>query len=266
MISFNTIFALVSRYLYLYTRNWVRFIELLFWPITDLLVWGFLTTYLLRQSNPDLPGMVTFLIGAMIFWDVLFRAQQGVAISFLEDVWTRNLLNIFVAPVRVHEYLMATFAVGFLRILLTLTVLATVSYIFYAFNLLDLQWGLLPFIGNLLLFGWSLGMISTALILRYGQAAEALAWAVPFLIQPVSAVFYPLSVLPAWIQPIALAFPSTHVFEGMRHVLLHNEVPWNHVAWAFILNLFYLALAASVFLWILSRVRQHGTLTKFATN
>ena len=133
----------------------------------------------------------------MILWDVLFRSQQGVAISFLEDVWTRNLLNVFVAPVRTIEYVAATCLVGVLRVdSHPGDCSPIVGSLAYGFHLTDLGLGLLPFLANLMLFGWFLGMVSTALIMRWGQAAESLAWAVPFFIQPLAAVFYPVSVLP----------------------------------------------------------------------
>ena len=125
--SFNTVSALVLRYVFLYTRHPVRFVELIFWPLVDLLVWGFLTIYLQKQRGGGFPTTITFLIGGMILWDVLFRSQQGVAISFLEDVWTRNLLNVFVAPVRTVEYVAATCLVGVLRVGVTLVVLAVVG-------------------------------------------------------------------------------------------------------------------------------------------
>src|ERR1043166_7188885 len=211
--------ALVLRYLFLYTRSWVRVIELVFWPLMDLLVWGYLTVFLLKNGKECFSTPLTFLIGAMIFWDVLFRSQQAVAISFLEDIWTRNLLNVFVAPIRISEFLGATFLVGLIRVVVTVVLLTVMAKVLYAFNLFDLKLSLIPFFANLLIFGWALGMISTALITRWGQAAEGLAWAVPFLIQPVSAVFYPVSVLPHWLQPVGLALPCTHVFEGMREVL-----------------------------------------------
>ncbi len=126
--SVRTVGALVLRYVFLYTRNPVRFIELIFWPLVELLVWGFLTVYLKQQGAGGFPVAISFLIGAMILWDVLFRSQQGVAISFLEDVWTRNLLNVFVAPVRTIEYVAATCVVGVLRIGVTLSLLTLVAY------------------------------------------------------------------------------------------------------------------------------------------
>ncbi len=266
MRSIEVIGGLVLRYALLYTRNAVRLVELVFWPVVDLLVWGFLTKFLQQQTTGDFPQFITFLIGAMIFWDVLFRAQQGLAISFLEDVWTRNLLNVFVAPVRPWEYLTATCAVGLLRTAITVAVLTVLAALAYAFRLWDVGILLIPFFANLLLFGWALGMVSVALILRWGQAAESLAWAVPFLIQPISAVFYPVDVLPGWLQPIALALPSTHVFEGMRTILGGGDVPWGGLAAAFGLNAVFLALAAGVFGIVLGHARRTGGLVKIATH
>lgn len=264
-ISLHTVGALVLRYVFLYTRNPVRFIELIFWPLVDLLVWGFLTVYLKGEAADGAGSAVMFLIGAMILWDVMFRSQQGVAISFLEDVWTRNLLNVFVAPVRTVEYVGATCAVGMLRICVTLLVLSVVASLAYQFHIFDLGLALLPFLGNLMLFGWFLGMVSTALIMRWGQAAESLAWAVPFFIQPLAAVFYPVSVLPGWLQPAALALPCTHVFEGMRAVLAGNPASWELIRNAFLLNLVWGALATWFFAANLRHVRKTGLLVKVAT-
>ena len=263
--SFNAVSALVLRYIFLYTRNPVRFVELVFWPLVDLLMWGFLTMYLKKQGAGEFPTAITFLIGGMILWDVLFRSQQGVAISFLEDVWTRNLLNVFVAPVRTVEYVAATCLVGVLRLGVTLLVLMIVAALAYGFHLTDLGFALLPFLANLILFGWFLGMISTALIMRWGQAAESLAWAVPFFIQPIAAVFYPVSVLPAWLQPVANALPCTPVFEGMRAVLSGHSIPWINVQTAVGLNVIWGSLAAFFFAANLRHVRKTGLLVKVAT-
>jgi ABC-2 type transport system permease protein len=188
-----------------------------------------------------------------------------VAISFLEDVWTRNLLNVFVAPVRTVEYVAATCAVGVLRIGVTLLVLTVVAALAYQFHIFDLGFPLLPFLGNLILFGWFLGMFSTALIMRWGQAAESLAWAVPFFIQPLAAVFYPVSVLPGWLQPAAMCLPCTPVFEGMRAVLAGKPTPWGDIQHALLLNLVWGALASWFFAANLRHVRKTGLLVKVAT-
>lgn len=260
------ILALVSRYVLLYTRNPVRLVELFFWPIVQLLVWGFLTTYLQGQGGGAFPKVITFLIGGIILWDALFRSQQGVAISFLEDVWTRNLLNVFAAPVRMTEYLAATFVVGFLRVLVTTVVMIVIAWTAYSFNLFQFKLSLVFFYANLMLFGWCLGILVTALILRFGHGAESLAWAIPFMIQPVAAVFYPVSALPGWLQPISLALPPAHVFEGMRHILTHNSVSWTSLSIALGLNVLYLVLAGCVFAATLRSARKRGLLVKVSSS
>src|SRR5688572_21254060 len=201
-MNFQRVGVLVMRYMFIYRRSPVRLIEILFWPTMGLLVWGFVATFIQRAGQGDLPRFIGFLIGAMIFWDILFRAQQGISLSFLEDIWARNLLNIFCAPVRLSEYILATFVFGLMRVSVTLTFLATLSWLLYHFNILNLGLGLLPFMANLLILGLTIGIITIAIILRYGHGAEPFAWALPFLLQPFSAVFYPVEVLPAAIQRV----------------------------------------------------------------
>jgi ABC-2 type transport system permease protein len=236
-------------------------VELFFWPAMDLMLWGFVTMYLLKLHG-SAPALVTFLLGAMIFWDILYRAQQSVSISYLEDVWSRNLLNVFVAPVTVTEFIAATYVIGLMKIAIIVTSLSLMALVFYSFNLLSMGFALIPLFANLVLLGWSMGLATTALLLRWGQAAEALAWAVPFAIQPLSAVFYPVSVLPAWLRPVALALPSTHVFEGMRAVLSGSGLSSEHLAWAFGLNLLYMLLASLLFKRIFNEARASGRLTR----
>ena len=266
-MNFRIISALIWRYLFLYTRTPMRLVELVFWPMVDLLVWGYLTVFIKENGGNNLPYPISFLLGGILLWDVLFRAQQGVAVSFLEDVWTRNLLNVFVAPVRTSEYLIATFGVGILRILVTVSMMMLVAFLLYQYNIFAMGWALMPFFINLLVCGWSLGMISTALILRWGQAAESLAWAVPFFIQPFAAVFYPVaSIKPEWMQYFALALPPTHVFEGMREAMrVGGSFSMHHFLWASGLNIVFMAIAAWIFTSTLAATRRRGLLTKFAT-
>lgn len=266
MPDFQAIGALVLRYLFLYTRNPVRVIEILFWPLMELLVWGYLSLHLKSQVQDTSIFAASYLIGAIILWEVLFRAQQGVAISFLEDVWTRNLLNIFVAPIRTGEYIAATFLIGLLRIAATVLILSALAFPLYHYNLLELRLALLPFFANLLFFGWSLGIISVSLIVRWGQAAESLAWAVPFMIQPLACVFYPVSELPDWLEPVALAIPASHVFEGMRAVMNEGPFPWHHMGMALMLNAAFFAAAAATFAWILRYARNRGLLTRVVSH
>ncbi len=263
-MNWRRVSAMVMRYTFLYRRSLPRILEMVYWPAMDLLVWGYLTVYLLKAGR-GLPGYVTFLIGAMIFWDILYRSQQGVTISFLEDIWTRNLLNIFVSPIRLQEFVAATFIVGLFKITVIVSFLTGVAYLLYHFNLFVCGLYLIPFVISLLLMGWALGLITTGLIMRWGQAAEALAWGIPFLIQPVAAVFYPLNVLPKPVQAIALCVPATHVFEGMRQVLRGEGLSSSHLLWAFTLNIIYLIGATLFFRYMYAVARRKGLLAKLGT-
>ncbi|CAB4242829.1 Transport permease protein [Methylacidimicrobium sp. AP8] len=255
--------ALVLRYTYVYRRSLLRLLEVFFWPAIDLLVWGFLTLYL-EQEGRMLPAGIAFLVGAVIFWDIIYRAQQGITLSFLEDIWSRNLLNLFSAPVRVTEFVAATCLVGILKTVVVGGYLAVVAFLLYRFNLLSVGPALLPLFANLLLMGWSLGITTTGLLLRWGQAAEALAWAIPFAIQPFSAVFYPVSALPSWLRPLAGAIPATHVFEGMRSSLRGGSA-WRELLCATLINLVYLAVACGWFAYCFAVARRKGLLVKIGT-
>lgn len=251
--------GLILRYLYLYRRSLARAGEVFFWPIMDLLVWGFVSRYLAPMTGAK---TVSFFMGAMIFWDVLYRSQQAITLSLTEDIWVKNILNIFIAPVSVPELMLATCLMGVIKSLITAVVLGLVAYAFYAFNLLSIGPALIPFLASLLLFGWAVGMFTMALILRYGQAAEALVWGVPFLLQPFSAVFYPVAVLPGWLHPLAYLLPSTYIFEGMREVLKSGSVNFSYLILSFGMNIVYLGLGGAFFGWMLHKAREKGYLSR----
>ncbi|HIO45947.1 TPA: ABC transporter permease, partial [Candidatus Poribacteria bacterium] len=248
--------GLVLRYLYLYRRSLARAGEIFFWPIMDLLVWGFVSAYINKENKVAL-----FLLGSVIFWDVLYRSQQAITLSISEDIWVKNILNVFVSPVSIFELMVATCIMGIIKAAITAIVLGSLAFLLYTFNIVSIGILLLPFLISLLLFGWALGMVTMALILRFGKSAEALVWGVPFLIQPFSAVFYPVEVLPDWLQIIAYTMPSTYVFEGMRKVLANGEwLDLKMLIIAFSLNILYLATGATFFGWMFSQVRKKGCL------
>lgn len=253
--------GLLLRYLYLYRRSLARAGEIFFWPVMDLLVWGFVSLYLERM-NVAISQVALFLLGALILWDVLYRSQQAITLSISEEIWVKNILNIFIAPVSIAELMLATCLMGVIKALITALVLGSLAYLFYTFNLLTVGIALIPFLVSLLLFGWAVGMCTTALILRFGQSAEALVWGVPFLIQPFSAVFYPIGVLPKWLQHIAIILPSTHIFEGMRTALKTGSVEASTLMTAFLLNVVYLIFGAMFFGWMFRQVKEKGYLSR----
>ena len=226
----HRVLALVNRHLVLYKRSPQRIMEIVYWPLLDLLLWGFLTLYLARYRE-GLPGFVTFVLGALILWEILFRAQQGICISFLEEIWARNFLNLFVSPLSIGEFLVSTMLVSVIKVAAASLLTISLAYGSYSFNMFVLGVSLVPFVINLIVMGWAIGIFTTAVILRFGQEAEVLAWGLAFLFQPVSAVFYPVSVLPPFLQGSASGIPAAHVFEGMRGVIEAKAFPCHGWCW-----------------------------------
>lgn len=253
--------ALLIRHLYLYRRSLPRLMDVFYWPVMDILVWGFFSMYLEKSSLTGF-NAVSVLLGAMIFWDLLNQSQKAVSVAFLEDIWEKNLINIFVAPVRVSEFLGATVLIGLVRIALVSVVLGVLAFLFYHFNIFVLGFYLIPFVANLLLFGWILGIFTTGIILRYGTQAQIFAFGFIFIIQPFSAVFYPVSALPQALQTVAFFLPSSHMFEGLRTVLSGNAFPAGPLFLASAANLLYLALALFFFIVMFRRAKVKGLLQK----
>jgi ABC-2 type transport system permease protein len=260
-MTIHRVGAMVYRHMVLYKRSLARLMEIFYWPVLDLLVWGFVTVYL-QRSSVQLPHFVAYLLGALILWDVMFRSQQGVSISFLEEVWSRNLLNLFVSPLSPTEFLTATMIVSIFKVAAASAVAAFLAFSLYSFNLTEIGLSLIPFMINLVIMGWTIGIFTTAVILRFGQKAEILAWGVAFLFQPVAAVFYPVSVLPPVLQRIAAFVPASHIFEGMRDVIETGRIPIRHLAMATGLNLVYLAVISLFFFLMFREVKKRGLLVR----
>jgi len=235
--------------------------DIFFWPVMELLLWGFISVYI---SKLNIAGFnaVTVLLGAVIFWDLMSQSQRAVSIAFLEDVWERNFLNIFVTPLRLSEFLASTVILAFVRILMVGAVMSILAALFYQFNFLMFGLYLVPFMLNLLIFGSAIGLFTTALILRYGTSAQVLAFGLLFLVQPFSAVFYPVSALPSAVQWISYLIPSTYVFEGMRAVIATGMLPTSLLLGAIIANIIYFVGLSWYFYRSFAVVKNKGKLLK----
>lgn len=241
-----------------------RIFSVFFWSTIEILVWGILTVYLDRVGGAEF-NFVTVLLGALILWHFFMRAQQNVAFGFLEDVWTRNLPNLLASPITTAEFLAGFTITSFALTATTIVFVGTLAWLLFAFNILSFGVMLLPFVAILLVFGWALGFVTLAILIRYGPAAEVIAWSIVSFVQPVAAVFYPVSVLPAFLQPIAYALPITHVFEGMRAIILGEQFASANLVYAFILTIAYTAASVWLFVVAFRIAKREGYLTHFST-
>ena len=248
--------ALLLRQFYLLRGSPTRVVPLFSWVAIDIILWGFITRYLNSVSTGHV-NFVPAMLGAVLLWDFMARVMQGITTAFLEDVWSRNFLNLFASPLSVSEYLgglvlssICTSAIGLVVMVVLATAVFGLSFFVYGMMLA-------AFLLVLFLFGISLGIFGCALVLRFGPAAEWFIWPIPAFISPLACVFYPLATLPRWLQFIARLIPPSYVFEGMRAVLAHRGVAETSLAIGSVLALGYLLLMA----WAFTGVYRHAVRT-----
>ncbi len=260
-MSIPRIQAVILQNLYNLKHSLEDLIDTFFWPTMDIIIWGFMTLYFVKLQGP-LALVVTFLLGGLILWNIVWRAQQDIAMALLRNVWGRNIVNLFSSPLTIWEFLLATMALGLVKIVLTLFLVSALAFFLYSFNIFALGFYILPFFVGLIVFSWTAGIFITGLIIRFGMRIQAFAWSLILLFHPVSAVFYPVSVLPPLLQKVALFLPTAHIFEGMREVLAGSTVSLEHLIWAFSLNAVYLIVASWFFAFMFEKAREKGKLAK----
>jgi ABC-2 type transport system permease protein len=258
-LSPHRIAAMVLRYLYLLRSSWSRVLELIYWPAVQLFVWGFLQFYISQNSGYVAKAGGMF-IGAVLLWDILFRGQLGFSVSFLEEMWSRNLANLMISPLRPLEFVAALMTMSIVRLAVGMIPVTLLAMVFFGFNFYALGFALAAFFLNLILTSWSVGIVVSGFVMRNGMGAESLAWTVMFILMPLTCVYYPVSVLPHWLQYVAWALPPTYVFEGMRALVLEQTFRADLMLAAFALNLVYFAVAVMVFLRLLQSARRLGSL------
>jgi ABC-2 type transport system permease protein len=259
LISPRRIGAMVLRNWYLLRSSWPRVVDLIYWPAVQMLMWGFLQLYLVDKTSMAAQAGGAF-IGAVLLWDILFRGQIGFSISFLEEMWSRNLGNLMMTPLRPSELIAALMVMSVVRVLIGLVPVTIMAIFFFGFNFWALGFAVAAFFFNLILTSWSIGLIASGLVLKKGTGAEGLAWSMTFLLLPLACVYYPLATLPEWLQWISMALPPTHVFEGLRALVLEKRFDGAAMLTALLLNIIYFAAAATAFGLLLRSARKSGSL------
>jgi ABC-2 type transport system permease protein len=248
--------AIALRQVYLVRGSVSRLLPLFVWVAVDIVLWGFITRYLNAISAAGLDFVPLFL-GAALLWDFFTRVMHGVTMAFLEDVWSRNFLNIFATPLSITEYLAGLVLSSIATTAIGLVVMLVLASAIFGLSLFGYGALLVPFLLVLFLFGIALGIVGCAVVLRLGPAAEWFVWPIPGLVSPFAGVFYPVATLPRWMQYVAFALPPSHIFEAMRAIVAGHTPPAGAAAWGIGLSLVYVAAAC----WLFARVYRHAVRT-----
>jgi ABC-2 type transport system permease protein len=257
--SARRVSAMMLRHWYLLRSSWPRLLDLIYWPTVQMVTWGFLQYYIATNAGFFARAGGTF-IGAVLLWDILFRGQLGFSISFLEEMYSRNLGNIMMSPLRPFEFIIALMVISVVRLSLGAVPVTFLAIAFFGFNLYSFGLALVAFFFNLMFTSWAIGIFVSGLILRNGMGAENLAWSIMFLFMPLTCVYYPVAILPAWLQPVAWLLPPTYVFEGMRALVIDKVFRPDLMLDALALNAVLFAAGVFGFLQLVRSARRHGSL------
>jgi ABC-2 type transport system permease protein len=258
-IAWHRIGAMLLRHKYLLTSSWPRLLELIYWPMLTLISWGFMQTYVNSNASFFARAGATF-VGAIILWDILMRGQLGYSISFLEEMWSRNLANLMMSPLRPIEFVISLMLMSLIRLAIGVIPMTVMAMLFFDFNPLGLGFAFVAFFCNLIFTSWAVGLVVSGLVLRNGMGAESLAWTLIFILLPLVCVYYPVSVLPHWLQPVSWMLPPTYVFEGMRALMIDKVFRIDLMLEALAINAVVFGAAIAAFLALLKSARIHGKL------
>jgi ABC-2 type transport system permease protein len=262
-VRLRPVAAILLRQWYLLRGSPVRMLPLFVWAAIDIVLWGFITRYLNSVSGAGI-NFTTVLLGAVLLWDLFGRVMQGVTTAFLEDVWSRNFLNLFASPLTLAEYVSGLVITSLASSVVGLAVMLGLAIPIFGLSFLALGAHLLLFLAVLFAFGVALGVLASAMVLRFGPASEWLVWPIPALLSPFCGVFYPLSVLPAWMHAVAYALPPAYVFEGMRQLVLGRPFTPLPVVWAAVLALAHILLASYCFVAVFRYAVRSGLLARYS--
>ena len=260
-MSFDHIYAIVLRQYYLLRGSPARVLPLFIWVAIDIVLWGFMTKYLNSIVPPGM-GFVPAILGAIVVWDFFIRIMQGVTMAFFEDVWSRNFLNIFSTPMTIAEYLCGLVAASILTSFIGVVVMLLLATLVFGLSFAVYGAMLVPAFLFLFLFGVAFGVIACALVLRL--AAEWFIWPIPAMIAPFVGVFYPLKVLPLWMQGVGHLLPPSYIFEGMRTIVAGGTMPVMNIALGGILSIVYLCLACGLFTHTYHHALRTGLIARYS--
>ena len=260
-MSWTRIEAMIQKSWQNSLRDIFRIFDIFWWPAFELFIWGLFSTYLSRTTTTGI-NIVSLVLGGVILWTFFDRASRDISIAMIDELWSRNFVNLFSTPLSLGEYLVGVAIVASVKLIISIAFMFVLAKVLYGFQITSLGLYLIPAAFGLTIFGWSLSLIVQGCILRFGHTVEVFIWAVAVLAQPLSCVFYPLSSLPAWAQSIARWLPSTYLFENMRQNMNGGGTNVAEIVLSYGLNLLYLVIAV----WFLFRsfeaAKRTGNLVK----
>ena len=258
-MNWSKIYALSLRHLFLIKGSFPRILDLIYWPTIQVFLWGFISKFFTLSSS-YYNNTVGIILSAAILYDFLFRSSISYNMMFLEEIWSRNFTNLFIAPIRICEIIAALTLTSILRTLIGLIPAAIIAIPLFGVSIFQIGVPLVFLLLTLYIFGVTLGLLVTSGLIRFGPSFENIAWASLFFLAPLGCIYYPIEILPEWLQIISKLLPLVHIFEEMRNILIYDSVNYIQIFKAIIISIIYFVLGIFVFYWSYNGAKDRGTL------
>ena len=258
-MNLTRIYGLFLRHFYLITRSFPRILDLIYWPTIQITLWGFISNFFAEYSS-YYNGAIGVILSCAVLYDFLFRTSIGFNMLFLEEIWSRNFTNLFIAPMKISEIIISLVITALIRALIGLVPAILLTSPLFGISLLNLGLPLAFLFLSLYIFGITLGLIVSAGLLRFGPSFENIAWSTMFLLAPFGCIYYPVETLPSFFQSIAYGLPLVYIFEETRNILINGAINYSNILNALYLNGLYLFISISIFYYSFEKARDKGTL------
>ena len=258
-MNWSKIYALSLRHIYLIKGSFPRILDLIYWPTIQIFLWGFISKFFTLNSS-FYENTIGIILSAAILYDFLFRSSISYNMMFLEEIWSRNFTNLFIAPIKISEIIAALTFTAIFRTLIGLIPASLIAIPLFGVSIFKLGFPLIFLLSTLYIFGVTLGLLVTAGLLRFGPSFENIAWASLFFLAPLGCIYYPIEILPYWLQIIAKLLPLVHIFEEMRNILIYDIISYHQILKATLISFIYFVLGIIIFYWSYSGAKNRGTL------
>ena len=258
-MSWNKIFALSLRHIYLIKGSFPRILDLIYWPTIQIFLWGFISKFFTLSSS-YYNNTVGIILSAAILYDFLFRSSISYNMMFLEEIWSRNFTNLFTAPIKLNEIIAALTFTAIFRTLVGLVPASIIAIPLFGISIFKIGTPLIFLLLTLYIFGVTLGLLVTSGLLRFGPSFENIAWASLFFLAPLGCIYYPIEILPDWLQTISKLLPLVYIFEEMRNILIYDMINYFEIAKAMFISILYFIFGVIMFHWSYSGAKLRGTL------
>ena len=258
-MNFNRMYGLFLRHFFLIKSSFPRILDLIYWPSIQIILWGFISKFFSTYSD-YYNNTVGIILTCAILYDFLFRSSISFNMLFLEEIWSRNFTNLFIAPMKISEIIISLVFTALIRTLIGLVPAIILTSPLFGVSILKLGLPLLLLFLSLYTFGITLGLLVSAGLIRYGPSFENIAWSSLFLLAPLGCIYYPIEILPNFFQLIAKGLPLVYIFDETRNILLNGFVNYENLKQAYLLNIFYLIFGIGLFCLSFKRARVKGTL------